>query len=329
MIIWFTGLYGAGKSTLAEALSHKMKADGIIPLLIDGDVMRLGLTADLGFSVSDRSENVRRAGGAAILAAKSGIISICSLISPLRKDREIVRALANAQGVPFVEIFVDTPLGVCEKRDPKGLYKKARSGQILEFTGITSPYEPPLHPELVVKTAEAGIEETLREIYRCISGLKDYANASNASKFGKMLSRTHYLLKKVIPSRDGMLCRMAPWIFPPFYLILVLGADYVLPMHTISTPLLTIGMMIMGLTIRPLLMVLWTSAYVFAVGVILFSRPVYELMNTSLDDYDSSVSAVRFTAFVITGIFSILVSGLLARLRDKLGTVRVLLPRAY
>jgi adenylyl-sulfate kinase len=171
MIIWFTGLSGAGKSTLADALSHKMKGDGIVPLLIDGDVMRLGLTADLGFSVADRSENVRRAGGAAILAAKSGIMSICSLISPLRKDREMVRSMAQAHGIPFIEIFVDTPLEICEARDPKGLYKRARAGKIPDFTGISSPYEPPLHPELVAKKSEASVENIIKEINRFMTGL--------------------------------------------------------------------------------------------------------------------------------------------------------------
>lgn len=168
MIVWLTGLSGAGKSTLADALSHRMKADGVTPLMIDGDVMRLGLTADLGFSSEDRSENVRRAGGVAILAAKSGIVSVCSLISPLRKDRDLVRSIADSYAVPFLEIFINTPLEVCEQRDPKGLYQKARAGMIPEFTGINSPYEPPLHPELVVETASKSIEATVDGIYALI-----------------------------------------------------------------------------------------------------------------------------------------------------------------
>ena len=146
-------------------------------MMIDGDEMRLELTADLGYGAIDRTENVRRAGAVALMSARSGIFSICSLISPLRKDREIVRSMAYSHEVPFIEIFVDTPLEVCEVRDPKGLYKKARSGLILEFTGISSPYEPPLHPELVVKTDGMSLMEILEEIYRCISGYETYAQA--------------------------------------------------------------------------------------------------------------------------------------------------------
>ncbi|GEM_PF-890393 len=329
MIIWLTGLSGAGKSTLAEALCEKMKSDGITPLMIDGDVMRLGLTADLGYGVTDRSENVRRAGGVAVISARSGIISICSLISPLRKDREIVRSMANAQGVPFVEIYVDTPLEVCEKRDPKGLYQKARAGLIPEFTGISSPYEPPLHPELVVRTSGVSIQDTLQEIYRCISGLESYTQVSKLGGMEKLLCRLYYQIKKMIPLSDGPLCRTAPWIVPPIYLILVLGLDALLPIRTIANPLLTIGMLTMGLTIRPKAMGLWTALYILTAGMILFSRPIYSLMNSSVADFDPSVNTVRFAAFVCTGIFSFLVSCSLARLRDKLGGAKVLLPRVY
>jgi len=319
MIIWLTGMSGAGKSTLADALSQKMKADGIVPLMIDGDVMRLGLTADLGYGVADRSENVRRAAGVAVMSARSGIISICSLISPLRKDREIVRVMANAEGVPFVEIFVDTPLEVCERRDPKGLYRKARAGLITEFTGISSPYEPPLHPELVVKTSGVSIQESLQLIYRCISGLAGYSEASKISKMQRWLSRSSYQLKKIIPPADGVFCRTAPWIIPPVYFLLVLVADALLPIRTIANSLLAIGMMTMGLTIRPRVMFLWTSLYILAAGLILFHRPIYGMMNASMPDFDPSVNAVRFVAFVCTGIFSFLVSYSLTRLRNKLG----------
>jgi adenylyl-sulfate kinase len=329
MIIWLTGLSGAGKSTLADALCEKMKADGVVPLMIDGDLMRLGLTADLGFGAADRSENVRRAAGVAVISARSGIISICSLISPLRKDREIVRSLAHAQGVPFVEIFVNTPLEVCEKRDPKGLYKKARSGQIPEFTGISSPYEPPLHPELVVATLGVSIQDSLKDIYRCISGLESYSQASKYSKMEQWLSRSYYQFKKITPSIDGRFCRAAPWILPPIYLILVLLLDAMLPIRTITNPLLAIGMMIMGITIRPKLMFPWTILYILTVGLILFCHPFYGVFNNSLRDFEPSVNGVRFTAFACTGIFSFLVSCALTRLRDRLGGAQALLPRVY
>jgi adenylyl-sulfate kinase len=251
MIIWFTGLSGSGKSTLAEALSLRMKADGIRPLMVDGDVMRLGLASDLGFTIGDRSENVRRAGGAAILASKSGIVSICSLISPLRKDREIIRTMSQAQGVPFIEIFVNTPLEVCERRDPKGLYKKAREGKIPDFTGIGSPYEPPLHPELNVKTSGMSVEDSLREIYRCISGVESYASFSGVGRVGKLLARVSVAMEKIIPERGSMLRQMAPWVIPPAYLVVVMLIDYLLPMNTITPPLLGIGLMTCGLTLRP------------------------------------------------------------------------------
>jgi adenylyl-sulfate kinase len=329
MIIWFTGLSGAGKSTLAEALSGKMKADGIVPLMIDGDVMRLGLTSDLGYSVSDRSENVRRAGGVAVISARSGIISICSLISPLRKDREMVRAMAQAHGVPFIEIFVDTPLEICEDRDPKGLYKRARSGQIPEFTGISSPYEPPLRPELIVKTAGASIEETLKNIYGCISGLVSYAQVSKITKRDKLLARMYYLLKNAIPRRGSMIRRISPWTLPPLYLLLVLAVDFLMPMRTIANPLLSIGIMAFGLTIRPYPMFVWTIIYILVDALLLFCRPVYELMNALGGDFDPSVNAVRFASLVCSGLFSLLVSWSLTRLRDRVDVSRVLLPRMF
>lgn len=170
MIIWLTGLSGAGKSTLAGGLAVKLKEEGIHPLMIDGDGLREELCRDLGFSAEDRMENIRRAGAIALLAARSGITSICSLISPLRSERNTIRGLCRARDVKFIEVYVSTPLATCEGRDPKGLYKKARAGMISKFTGIDSPYEPPLHPELVIPTHELSLEEAFACLHR---GVKD------------------------------------------------------------------------------------------------------------------------------------------------------------
>jgi adenylyl-sulfate kinase len=161
MIIWLTGLSGAGKSTLAEGLAERLRREGVRPLLIDGDGLREELCRDLRFSAEDRMENIRRAGAIALLAARSGIVSICSLISPLRRERDSVRALCGNRGVPFVEIYVSTSLEICESRDPKGLYKKARAGMIPLFTGIDSPYEEPMAPELVIATELHSVEESV------------------------------------------------------------------------------------------------------------------------------------------------------------------------
>jgi adenylyl-sulfate kinase len=152
MIIWLTGLSGAGKSTLAEGLATLLRDDGISPLMIDGDGLREELSRDLGFSPSDRMENIRRAGAVALLAARSGIMSICSLISPLRNERDSIRSLCAAGKICFLEVYVSTPLETCESRDPKGLYRKVRAGLIPQFTGIDSPYEPPINPEIEIPT---------------------------------------------------------------------------------------------------------------------------------------------------------------------------------
>jgi adenylyl-sulfate kinase len=172
MIIWLTGLSGAGKSTLADGLATKLRAEGIHPLMIDGDGLREELCRDLGFSAEDRMENIRRAGAIALLAARSGITSICSLISPLRSEREAIRGLCQARDVAFIEVYVSTPLSTCEGRDPKGLYKKARAGMIPKFTGIDSPYESPLNPELEIPTHELTIEESVGRLHCAVKKLE-------------------------------------------------------------------------------------------------------------------------------------------------------------
>jgi adenylyl-sulfate kinase len=164
MIIWLTGLSGAGKSTLAEGVAHVLRLRGTLPMIIDGDLLRYELSRDLGFSEMDRKENIRRAGAIAKMAARSGIVSICSLISPLRHERDEVRKGCDEQGIVFLEVYVAAPLSVCESRDPKGLYRKARAGMILNFTGINSPYEPPLKPEVLIETGTISITEAVNRL---------------------------------------------------------------------------------------------------------------------------------------------------------------------
>lgn len=149
--VWLTGLSGSGKSTIAVALEHRLVAAGIPAYMLDGDNLRHGLNGDLGFDAASRAENVRRAGEVALLFADAGVVAIVPLISPYRADRDRVRARHAEIGLRFVEVFVDTPIEICEQRDPKGLYRKARAGEITGFTGVDDPYEAPEHPELVLQ----------------------------------------------------------------------------------------------------------------------------------------------------------------------------------
>jgi bifunctional enzyme CysN/CysC len=146
--VWFTGLSGSGKSTVAVEVERTLVAAGRPAYLLDGDNLRHGLNADLGFSEADRTENIRRVGEVARLFADAGVVALVPVISPYRADRDRVRDIHAAAGLRFVEVFVDTPLEVCEARDPKGLYAKARAGEITGFTGIDDPYEAPEHPDL-------------------------------------------------------------------------------------------------------------------------------------------------------------------------------------
>jgi bifunctional enzyme CysN/CysC len=149
--VWLTGLSGSGKSTVSVALERLMILAGRPAFRLDGDNLRHGLNSDLGFTPADRDENVRRAGEVACILADSGVVAIVPLISPYREARDRARSVHDKAGVPFFEVFVDTPIELCEERDPKGLYAKARAGEISGFTGIDDPYEPPLDPELVLK----------------------------------------------------------------------------------------------------------------------------------------------------------------------------------
>lgn len=161
--VWFTGLSGAGKSTVSATLLRLLQAEGRAAYQLDGDVLRSGLNADLGFSAADRAENVRRVGEVARLFADAGLVAVVSLISPYRADRDAVRSRHEEVGLSFVEVHLDVPLEVCEQRDPKGLYARARAGEITAFTGIDDPYEPPLHPEVRL-TVDAGDPEAMARL---------------------------------------------------------------------------------------------------------------------------------------------------------------------
>jgi adenylylsulfate kinase len=156
--LWFTGLSGSGKSTVAVALEKVLTQQNKLAYRLDGDNIRHGINANLGFSPEDRAENIRRIGEIAKLFVDTGVIVLSSFISPYRKDRDLVRRLHDDAGMDFLEVHVDCPLTVLEARDPKGLYKKARAGEIKSFTGIDAPYEPPLSPDLVLKTDEETVE---------------------------------------------------------------------------------------------------------------------------------------------------------------------------
>src|SRR5829696_76890 len=148
--LWFTGLSGSGKSTTAFTLEHALVQNGRLAYVLDGDNIRHGLNKNLGFSAADREENIRRIGEVAKLFADAGLLVMTSFISPYRKDRDTVRSLHEAAGLPFIEVHVATPIETCETRDPKGLYKKARAGELKNFTGIDDPYEAPAKPELTI-----------------------------------------------------------------------------------------------------------------------------------------------------------------------------------
>ncbi len=166
--LWLTGLSGSGKSTIGVALEHALIQMGKLAYRLDGDNVRHGLNANLGFSAADREENIRRVGEVAKLFADAGVITISSFISPYQRDRDQVRTIHEEAGVPFLEVFIDTPLEVCESRDPKGLYKKARAGEIKGFTGIDDPYEAPQRPEVHIRTDKQSIEESAQQLIEAL-----------------------------------------------------------------------------------------------------------------------------------------------------------------
>ena len=162
--IWLTGLSASGKSTLAFTLEHALVQRNRLAYVLDGDNVRHGLTKNLGFSAIDREENIRRIGEVAKLFADAGFITMTSFISPYRRDRDMAREIHPEAGLFFVEVFVDAPIEICEQRDPKGLYAKARRGEISGFTGIDDPYEPPENPNLVIKSGEVSPQEGVMKI---------------------------------------------------------------------------------------------------------------------------------------------------------------------
>ena len=179
VIIWFTGLSGAGKSTLAHAVEEKLHQMGCRTFVLDGDNVRHGLCRDLGFSNQNRMENIRRVGEVAKLFMEAGVIVLTAFISPFRADREHVRDMVGNSD--FIEIFCDSTIQVCENRDVKGLYKKARAGEILEFTGITSPYERPDKPEVIVETGRLPLTDCVDTVMESLETVltlfsSDYIN---------------------------------------------------------------------------------------------------------------------------------------------------------
>lgn len=157
MVVWFTGLSGSGKSTVAVEVEQRLVSTGRAAYLLDGDNLRHGLNDDLGFSAADRDENVRRVGEVATLFADAGLVALVPLVSPYRAARDAVRERVISTGLTFLEVFVDTPLEVCESRDPKGLYARARAGELTGMTGIDDPYEPPSDPELVLRSTDGDV----------------------------------------------------------------------------------------------------------------------------------------------------------------------------
>jgi bifunctional enzyme CysN/CysC len=168
-IIWLTGLSGSGKSTVARALERRLFDDGIRTMLLDGDQVRHGLCADLGFSADDREENIRRVAHVARLFFEAGHVVVCTFVSPFRKERELAKSLVPAGR--FIEVYIDTPLEVCRGRDPKGLYAKADAGEIRNMTGVSSPYEAPENPDVEIRTVETTPEDAVE---RLVATLRDH-----------------------------------------------------------------------------------------------------------------------------------------------------------
>lgn len=165
MCLWFTGLSGSGKSTLANSVERELYIRGIRTFSLDGDNIRKGLSSDLSFSESDRIENLRRIGEVAKLMCDAGLVVTAAFVSPFIKDRQLIR---NLLGLDYFEIFVNTPLQVCEQRDVKGLYKKARNGEITNFTGVSSPFEMPEHPDLKINTVNQSIDQLVNKILEVV-----------------------------------------------------------------------------------------------------------------------------------------------------------------
>lgn len=167
--LWFTGLSGSGKSTVAVALEQALTAKGKLTYRLDGDNIRLGINKNLGFSAEDRTENIRRIGEISKLFVDVGVITLSSFVSPYRADRDLVRELHEQAGMDFIEVYVNVPLEVAEERDPKGLYKKARAGEIPNFTGISDPYEEPLNAEVVLNSHEMSLQQEVEMLLQIMT----------------------------------------------------------------------------------------------------------------------------------------------------------------
>jgi adenylylsulfate kinase len=203
-VVWFTGLSGCGKSTVANAVDRRLVEIGVHSFLLDGDNIRHGLNASpallaanherafaerfgLGFDAADREENIRRIGCVADLFAQAGLVTLTAFVSPYRRDRDSVRRLVESHGRPgdFLEVFVNAPLAVCEQRDPKGLYQKARAGQLRNFTGIDDPYEPPEHAELVLQSDQFSPDQLAQQVLERLLQLGKIPRASVCPTTGK------------------------------------------------------------------------------------------------------------------------------------------------
>lgn len=184
VLIWFTGLSGSGKSTLAHAVEERLHQHRCTTFVLDGDNVRHGLCGDLGFTADDRVENIRRVGETAKLMLDAGVITLTAFISPFRQDRQRVRSLFP--GEDFLEVYCRCPLEVCEQRDVKGLYKKARAGKIPDFTGISSPYEEPLSPELVIDTAALSLEASVSAVLELLTRKEIVSSARLCSRTARM-----------------------------------------------------------------------------------------------------------------------------------------------
>jgi len=169
--VWFTGLSGSGKSTIADLAEAELIAGGRAAYTLDGDRLRRGLNADLGFSAADRAENVRRVGEVARILADAGCVALVPVISPYRADRDAVRRIHQESELAFIEVHMSASLQVCEARDPKGLYAKARSGEVPNFTGVSDPYEAPLKPDLVLDTGEMSPDEAVRAVLGAVAAV--------------------------------------------------------------------------------------------------------------------------------------------------------------
>ncbi len=178
-VVWLTGLPSSGKSTIAARVEELLVAKGRPAYLLDGDNLRHGLCGDLGFSAADRSENIRRAAHVAALLADAGVVALVALVSPFRADRERARAIAAEAAVPFAEVYVATPPEECERRDPKGLWRRARNGEIQGFTGVDDPYEPPTEPDLLL-TPQFAANEAAQRVLELIERISPTARPTHA-----------------------------------------------------------------------------------------------------------------------------------------------------